>query len=192
MKSEPMNEADLRKDANWALRRFAIYRDLPRDQEELKRLMGEYSGWLCAHCRTQQEVDAVIDRALQTLKKRPTLAEMNEIWTEVNPPIPPMPVSTMPELSPEEREQQREFQRNWYAEQLEGAPERKRNFIEARGRMLSAKRPMPTQQVRIDTPQPITPEDVKRALESLRKAKETVRRHQRGPGKHLSAALTKR
>jgi hypothetical protein len=161
---------DLQADCLALLKRFLLnYRDFPRDAGERREAMREYRDWFLARCKTREEIAAVVDDAIQTRRRRPTLAELNDIHRLRYPPPEPAPqiASTLPELTPEERAQRDEFMRNWRAREDAEAERRRREWLALRAKPAPAR----TEVFEPRKLEPITPEDVERVVKERAAAK---------------------
>jgi hypothetical protein len=95
----------------------------------------EYSSFLIRRCGTAERVTRLMDAAI-LLEEMPTLAGLNHLWNELFG-VPPPPWSV--EMSGEEREEQKQFMRDWRAHELAGIEERRASFKRYQDRYAAGK-----------------------------------------------------
>lgn len=143
------------------------HRDFPRDPKERSAAIRQYRVWILKRCSSPESIAALIEAAMEKCKRRPTIAELAEIFAELHPAAAPQTYA--PELTPEEQAQRDEFMRKWRAEEAEAAADRRRKYLEIRDRKLAGK-PSPPAQPPVEV-KPITPEDIDRAVRDRAAAK---------------------
>ena len=94
----------------------------------------EYAAFLTSRCATEERVRQLMDAAI-LLEQMPTIADLNRIWNELYG-VPPPAWSV--EMSGEEREQQKQFMRDWHAQELAGIEQRREAFKRYQEKRASA------------------------------------------------------